>query len=290
MAGRIVAQVGDDGGPTHYEGAVQNDTTVVLVPLCDPGMVRLNGRELDGTSLPVVRANASATYHAKTALRGSLVVLPGEVFRTTNRFEPKDMAVLQGLNGVLPVDPNRIKALRSLMLRFAAIQDPLTVSAGRVLEEEFMAHIFAAVGSRSKSPNQERGRPWISREQVLRKVRDLIASAADEVLHVEDLCRATGVSERTLRTVFNQSYGIGPLRYLTQRRMHLVRAALRQAALGRDTVASIAAEFGFWEFGRFAREYKALFGELPSQTLWRVKHDGIVFDRGYALTASGADR
>jgi len=88
-----------------------------------------------------------------------------------------------------------------------------------------------------------------------------------------------------LRSVFNETYGIGPIRYLRHRRLHQVRAALRAADPARRTVASIAADFGFWEFGRFAQEYKALFGELPSHTLANPRHDGIVLGRKHTLTA-----
>jgi hypothetical protein len=34
-----------------------------------------------------------------------------------------------------------------------------------------------------------------------------------------------------------------------------------------ETVASIAGRFGVWDFSLFARNYKRLFGESPSQTL-----------------------
>jgi len=61
---------------------------------------------------------------------------------------------------------------------------------------------------------------------------------------------------------------MGPNHFLLLRRLHLARRALREAAAD-TTVTDIATEFGFWELGRFAVEYKALFGEAPSKALRR---------------------
>jgi AraC family ethanolamine operon transcriptional activator len=44
-----------------------------------------------------------------------------------------------------------------------------------------------------------------------------------------------------------------------------VRSALRDAA----SVTEAATCFGFWHFGNFAHDYRALFGELPSETFRR---------------------
>jgi AraC-like DNA-binding protein len=60
---------------------------------------------------------------------------------------------------------------------------------------------------------------------------------------------------------------MGPKQYLLRRRMNLARQDLRQADASTTTVTAIAANLGFWSFGRFATDYKALFGEMPSTTL-----------------------
>ncbi len=49
--------------------------------------------------------------------------------------------------------------------------------------------------------------------------------------------------------------------------MNLAKQALHLADATRRTVTEIAADFGFWSFGRFAVNYRELFGEAPSATL-----------------------
>jgi AraC family ethanolamine operon transcriptional activator len=53
--------------------------------------------------------------------------------------------------------------------------------------------------------------------------------------------------------------------------MNLAQRALRDAAPGTTSVTEVATEYGFWPFGRFAGEYKSLFGEAPSATLQRPR-------------------
>jgi AraC family ethanolamine operon transcriptional activator len=82
---------------------------------------------------------------------------------------------------------------------------------------------------------------------------------------------AAQVSERTLRTAFNECYGVSPVRYLQVRNLHRVHRALRKAEPDETSVADVLLWHGEWEFGRFATRYRRLFGELPSETL-KAKH------------------
>jgi AraC-like DNA-binding protein len=89
----------------------------------------------------------------------------------------------------------------------------------------------------------------------------------DQPLYVPELCKEIGVSDRTLRICCQEHLGMGPKHHLLLRRMHLVRRALRKGTRADTTITEIATRYGFWQFGRFAVEYKALFGEAPSATL-----------------------
>lgn len=107
---------------------------------------------------------------------------------------------------------------------------------------------------------------------IMRRFHRLLADNPTRTLFLTDVCAAIGVSARTLRVCCEAHIGMGPKHFLTLRRMHLARHALLG---GGDTsnVTEIATEFGFWELGRFAVTYKALFGEMPSATLRRAATD-----------------
>jgi transcriptional regulator GlxA family with amidase domain len=96
-----------------------------------------------------------------------------------------------------------------------------------------------------------------------------LAANPDRPLYLTEICAAIGVAERTLRASCEEHLGMGPIRFLTLRRMHLVHRTLRRADPSKSTVTAILTDHGFWELGRFAVAYRALFGEPPSVTLQR---------------------
>lgn len=62
---------------------------------------------------------------------------------------------------------------------------------------------------------------------------------------------------------------MAPGAYVKHRRYEGVRRQMLESSAGLRNVTEAALEFGFSHLGRFAAEYRGLFGELPSETLAR---------------------
>jgi transcriptional regulator GlxA family with amidase domain len=94
-----------------------------------------------------------------------------------------------------------------------------------------------------------------------------------ELVGIAELCRIAGIERRTLSRAFRAIHATTPSRYLRAARLNLAREALLVPGDGGKTVTEVATRFGFRELGRFAVEYRATFGESPSETLRRAVPD-----------------
>ena len=104
---------------------------------------------------------------------------------------------------------------------------------------------------------------------IIVRFEEFLEANLNRPLYLAEICTSIGVAERTLRASCEQHLGMGPIRFLTLRRMHLAHHALVRADPLKSTVTRIVADHGFWELGRFSVTYRALFGESPSETLRR---------------------
>ena len=107
------------------------------------------------------------------------------------------------------------------------------------------------------------------RDRALRRAKAYLGEHGEERVSVRDLCRVTEVSERTLRYVFLEEFGVSPKSYLMAMRLNRVRRQLSHADPSSTRVVDVANHWGFWHMGQFAADYRRLFGELPSETLRR---------------------
>jgi len=114
-------------------------------------------------------------------------------------------------------------------------------------------------------------------DAIVARFEEFLEANPDQPLYLTEICAGIGVAERTLRNACEEHLGMGPIRYLALRRMHLVRRALLRADPSTATVTRLATDHGFWELGRFSVAYRALFGESPSDSLRRPSEDRPTF-------------
>jgi len=106
-----------------------------------------------------------------------------------------------------------------------------------------------------------------ARSRMLGKVLDYIKDRPGTPLRVNALCRSAQVSERTLQRAFLERFDVTPKVYLQALRLNGVRRDLLSCVPSSTRIGNVATRWGFWHMGQFARDYKRLFAELPSQTL-----------------------
>jgi AraC family ethanolamine operon transcriptional activator len=162
----------------------------------------------------------------------------------------------------------RAPALRDLVLRFVAASraQPDLAQLGSVapaVQESLQAHLLAALAPEETGPFRHRSER--RRLRVVHGALDYLDSVIARPVYTEDLCAALGVRARTLNNAFQVVLGMSPHRYLRLRRLNLARRRLREAG-SRVQVKAVALDLGFWHLGYFARFYRDLFGESPSET------------------------
>jgi len=100
----------------------------------------------------------------------------------------------------------------------------------------------------------------------VRRATAYILEHARSPIGMDDIVEASGVSARSLYAGFRQHHNAAPMEFLKSYRLDLVRSELLQAARNGLSVTDVALTCGFNHLSKFARDYRARFGESPSRT------------------------
>ena len=106
---------------------------------------------------------------------------------------------------------------------------------------------------------------WPANDVALRyvqRVEDLFQKKAEERVTLAEAAACAGCSVRALQLAFRRSRGMTPMAALRQIRLEAARMAL---ADGSTSIGAIAAAYRFTNPGRFARLFKEVFGQSPSE-------------------------
>ena len=115
---------------------------------------------------------------------------------------------------------------------------------------------------------QKAEKPEAPRHSMAKKAAQYLNDRVGEPVTLRSMCEHTGASERSLRRGFLDRFGVTPNTYIKRFRLFQLREQLRDPA-NEGTITENAIRLGMTHLGRLPSEYKALFSELPSETLRR---------------------
>ena len=242
-----------------------------VVTFCAPSGPNLlwRGTEMRPTNLVRHSERESGFQHSRGSASFAAMSLPVE-----------DIASLGEAVGDLDLTPPKEALIHTPAPHAMARLQRLHTAAGDLAENapEIIANADAAHGLEQALieavvaclAHGEGRKPSLAQGQhatVMRRFFRMVEENPEQPLFIPEICNTIGVSERTLRMCCQEHLGMSPKRYLLLRRMGLARRALLEGTPDTTSVTAIGTGYGFWELGRFAVEYQALFGEAPSATL-----------------------
>ncbi|MFY8095332.1 MAG: helix-turn-helix domain-containing protein [Niveispirillum sp.] len=167
-------------------------------------------------------------------------------------------------------------AMQQLHTMFTAIFDDLAalstalshVSSRHALENALAETLLSVLCSDEEPVGQYQiATPY---KRIADKARIFALTAVGQQPTIPDICSHLGISRRKLQICFQESYGFSPNQFLRILRLNGVRDDLRKAS-GPISIGDVAARWGFWHWSRFSGDYQDFFGELPSQTVRRLR-------------------
>ena len=164
-------------------------------------------------------------------------------------------------NGCFEVPEALIVNLRFLLNRLLC---QASVLPGAKLQKDIVTLCLIAI-LQSQRSNNKTTPSHTHRRLVVDRVRTYLEQHKDRAVSITELCDAIGTSRRTLQYSFESIVGISPVKYLRAIRLNGARRSLLSSDAS-NSVTEVASNWGFLHHSQFAKYYRELFGEKPSDT------------------------
>ncbi|ROM85130.1 AraC family transcriptional regulator [Pseudomonas brassicacearum] len=238
------------------------------VPINVPGSIRMQGRDVDDSSLFFLHGGEEFMFHMPMGMELLSITFERELFEEAlvQTASAKDISQLLR-QPVIRVSTQRFAdARRRLLAVFsqALVSEELDNARDRELEQAMLGELLQlmtdpACDKRQRSPSS-------TRSFIVEKCHRLATAEMNHVPSVSELCQRLQVSRRTMQNSFRAVAETTPLNYLRSVRLNGVRRTLMSTPASHLSIGDAAAQWGFYHLSHFAAEYQALFAELPSHT------------------------
>lgn len=261
------------GAEVRIEPDELDDFFLVMMPLRGHAQVRCGSEavESDTEIGTVISAHLGTTMHWSADCDQLMV-------RIARPFLERMLSAQMGHEPEIPLQFTlgfrwRDRAAWLCLMRYLVdwSEQPIQLSDHKIVAgqlEQLVASSLLAC-----QPHNFTAAPLARRTAVLprhvKRVQEYLNAHAHESIRADMLAEVAGVSLRSLYAGFQDFCGISPMQYLRNVRLERVRAELTAGPVS-GGVASVALRWGFTHMGRFSAEYKAQFGESPSQTARKV--------------------
>ena len=245
-------------------GAMPPDIVAIGLPLAYDGDGHFCGESISTAALHCFAGQGGFEYLSPEGLvMSGIVIRASDMLDQLSRSEAEKIAQVLERPQLVKVDEKSIASLRSFItgISLMAERAPQTLeseyllhSLGQSVANAFIDTMLTRIDTKTVRMSNAQ------RLKLIKNVRDIVVGTPDTPPSIQELCDALNVSRRTLQNCFQVGLNCTPLDFIKIVRLNGARAMLRHCA----TVSEAASHWGFWHFGNFARDYRALFGTLPS--------------------------
>lgn len=267
--GGVQVRMARDGGPCLVNAAISQPGVGFLVGVEAAGKVTGNGAIFGARSVMVIPGQVEIESTSLDAVSWFSTFIPASRLYAHDHDRGEQQQIHAGVihltapEGIALHDTLSRVVSAAIGGAFDANPDGQRDASDQLVRA---ARAFLHMPAPAVARRGRLGRDRIPRTEVVRGVHEFIDSRWPQRIGLEELAAAGRVSIRTLHNVFHEQLGVSPRRFLRLRLLNAVRRELRRADPDETRVGDVLARFGVWEWGRFSRDYRALFGELPSQT------------------------
>jgi AraC family ethanolamine operon transcriptional activator len=255
----------------HAEGAFPKASIGVMLVIRSEG-TSFCGTEMDDGMLVTIPGGSPIEFSVGPGFSYAGTQIPRDSWFAAQLFETgfiREDSAIEARR--LPKErlsdaSQRVDQLASLLRKAAG--DPARSAGAAVLIEDYVLRLAGEVADLdSVALHHYSG----NLQRVAARARDWIYANIESSIRIADLCRSIGVSRRKLEYAFRAVHDVSPLEYIHALRLNMIhRTLLHGEALGLS-VTEVALRYGINHFGRFSANYRALFGELPKETLLQAR-------------------
>jgi AraC family ethanolamine operon transcriptional activator len=255
----------------HYRGAAPKGAVGLALTMTQSGQAHWMGAPVAFDDVILQRAGVEADYVSGSLWDSIVLAIPeAELARHIAIITQNDPEKIFTGQDVVRLDPQKAAQLRHHLTVYLSAVKQCLAKPGTAADLSDMATLLVELLAQALADSwrcpQKKCSP-VRQRQVIRIIEEFDDQHKNLPLRVGRLSEIAGLSSRTLQRIFNDQTGMSPLYYLKYRRLNSVHRKLRETHRDSALVNQIAYQFGFKHLSQFTRDYKQLFGELPSHTL-----------------------